>query len=129
MRHLPYCAKVGCLHGLIGGPVFGFLRLHMSAPTITEIAWSMLAITLVVTVVTLFIQVAVLRYSFASVAWQTFVNAVIVTTLAVLVIQRIPVHPFLPVIALVIGVVVGILVGVVLCRMCGRYDLQVSGVR
>jgi hypothetical protein len=119
MRTLPFCAKIGWIHGLLAGALFGFLRQHTAPLTPGDLAWSTLAFTLLVTAVSLFILVAVARYNFHSLAWQTVVNAAIVTTLTGFLVNTMPAGPFMPLIALAIGVVIGILTGLLLCRLCG----------
>jgi hypothetical protein len=128
MNTLPLCARVGVLHGLITGFLFGVYRLESGFPPLPPdvIAWTVLLLALFGVLVSLFILVVVQRYVLSAVMWQTLVNALLVSLLIVLVVGRIPATAFFLLLSFWIGIIIGLLVGLLLCRLCLERGLTVA---
>lgn len=127
MNALPLCARVGVLHGMITGFLFGLYRLESGFAPLPPgaIAWTVLLLSLFGALVSLFILVAVQRYVLSAVMWQTLVNALLVSLLIVFVVGRIPATALFLLLSFWIGVVIGLLVGLLLCRICLERGLAV----
>ena len=119
MNNWPICAQIGVLHGMIAGFTFGIV--HCCAPMSNQdLAWMIVLCAVAGLHVSTFILVVLRRYAFASVFWQTFVNAILVSLLTVLVLSAIGPHPLIVLLGLVAGFLLGALVGAMLCWLCGR---------
>lgn len=120
MSALPLCAKIGVLHGMIAGLLFGLWRLGSGMPVLApqEFAWSVALLALFALLCSLFILVVVERYALRSIFWPVVVNVILVTLLTALVINKLPAHQFFILLSLWVGIVVGLFAGLLLCRLC-----------
>ena len=117
---LPLCAQVGLLHGVVVGFLFGLLQFNNCcvAPASSQLAWMALLLAGLAMIVSLFVLLVICRYTFGSVLFAVFVNAVIVAFAVVFVLNAIGASVASPIVGVIVGLVIGLIVGWLLCLLC-----------
>lgn len=121
MNRLPFCAQVGALIGVVAGFLFGTWQFQecCGPPTPADLASAILMIAAVALLTALFVLCVLRGYTLASVFVGALVNAALVTTVVVLVLNAIAPSSASIILGVIIGLLIGIIVGWVLCFLCG----------
>lgn len=123
------CAQIGMLNGVLTGFLFGLLQQGGCCQVITtaQLASTALLLAALAFLVSVFVLCVISRFTFASVAFATLINAVLVAFAVVFVLNAIGASMASPIIGVFIGLVVGLLVGWILCLLCDLKPFATAG--